>query len=375
MEFFAAGADWIVWFLSYVLPFLAVLTLIIFVHEFGHFQVARWCGVNVEIFSVGFGRAIAKWYDREGTQWKIAWIPLGGYVKFQGDANAASLPADIQAPAKPGDFHTSSVARRAAIVVAGPMANFILAVIIFAASFAIVGTPISPPVVEEVRPDSAAEAAGIQPGDRILTIQGTEIVSFTEIQRIVSDRAGQELTVTLERDGREIALQVTPRMTEVPDSIGGTIRMGLLGISKDVSQDLVYDRKNPIEAIGLGFSETYFVIERTLSYVKGMILGQVSPDQLAGPLGIAQISGQAASVSFAALLNLAAVLSVSIGLINLFPIPMLDGGHLVFYAVEAVRGKPLAQNVQELGFKVGLGLVLMLMLMATWNDITRLANF
>ncbi|HUE44774.1 MAG TPA: RIP metalloprotease RseP [Aestuariivirgaceae bacterium] len=375
MDFFAAGADWIVWFLSYVLPFLAVLTLIIFVHEFGHFQVARWCGVNVEIFSVGFGRAIAKWYDREGTQWKIAWIPLGGYVKFQGDANAASLPADIQAPAKPGDFHTSSVARRAAIVVAGPMANFVLAVIIFAASFAIVGTPVSPPVVEEVRPDSAAEAAGILPGDRILTIQGTEIVSFTEIQRIVSDRAGEELAITLERDGREIAMQVTPRMTEVPDSIGGTIRMGLLGISKDVSQDLIYERKDPIEAIGLGFAETYFVIERTLSYVKGMILGQVSPDQLAGPLGIAQISGQAASISFAALLNLAAVLSVSIGLINLFPIPMLDGGHLVFYAVEAVRGKPLAQNVQEMGFKVGLGLVLMLMLMATWNDITRLANF
>ena len=375
MDIFAVGADWIIWFLSYVLPFLAILTLIIFVHEFGHFQVARWCKVNVEVFSVGFGRAIAKWYDREGTQWKIAWIPLGGYVKFQGDANAASLPADSRGPGKPGDFHTSSVARRAAIVVAGPMANFVLAVIIFAASFAIVGTPVSPPVVEEVRPDSAAEAAGIQPGDRIVSIEGTEIVSFTEIQRIVSDRAGEALAVTVERDGREIAMQVTPRMTEVPDSIGGTIRMGLLGISKDVSEDLVYERKDPITAIGMGFSETYFVIERTLSYVKGMILGQVSPDQLAGPLGIAQISGQAASISFAALLNLAAVLSVSIGLINLFPIPMLDGGHLVFYAVEAVRGKPLKQNVQEWGFKVGLGLVLMLMLMATWNDITRLALF
>jgi len=375
MDIFAAGADWIIWFLSYVLPFLAVLTLIVFIHEFGHFQIARWCGVNVETFSVGFGHAIAKWYDRKGTQWKIGWIPLGGYVKFQGDANAASLPADSTAPHRPGDFHTSSVARRAAIVVAGPMANFVLAVIIFAASFAIVGTPISPPIVEEVRPDSAAEAAGIQPGDRIVSIEGTEITSFTEIQRIVSDRAGEELAITLERDGREIAMQVTPRMTEVPDSIGGTIRMGLLGISKDVSEDLVYERKDPLEAIRLGVTETYFVVERTLSYVKGMILGQVSPDQLAGPLGIAQISGQAASISFAALFNLAAVLSVSIGLINLFPIPMLDGGHLVFYAVEAVRGKPLAQNVQEMGFKVGLGLVLMLMLMATWNDITRLALF
>jgi regulator of sigma E protease len=170
-------------------------------------------------------------------------------------------------------------------------------------------------------------------------------------------------------------MRVTPRATEVPDSLGGTVELGLLGISKDVSQDMVYDRKNPAEALVLGVSETYFVLERTLVYVKRMIVGEVSPDGLAGPLGIAQISGQAASVSLAALFHLAAVLSVSIGLINLFPIPMLDGGHLVFYAVEAVRGKPLAQNVQEMGFKVGLGLVLMLMLMATWNDITRLDLF
>jgi regulator of sigma E protease len=375
MSILAASVDWVMWVLSYGLPFLAVLTLIVFIHELGHFLVARWCGVSVETFSVGFGRAITSWYDRKGTQWKIAWIPLGGYVKFQGDANAASLPADSRAPHKPGDFHTAPVWRRAAIVVAGPVANFLLAIGIFAASAMIVGTAVSPPVVEEVRPDSAAEAAGIKPGDRVVAIDGEKITSFTQIQRIVSDRAGDELAITLERDGREIALKVTPRMTEVQDSLGGTVEMGLLGISKDVSQDLVYERKGPIEALALGVTETYFIVERTMSYLKGMVLGQVSPDQLAGPLGIAQISGQAASVSLAALFHLAAVLSVSIGLINLFPIPMLDGGHLVFYAAEAVRGRPLAQNVQEFGFKIGLGLVLMLMLMATWNDITRLNLF
>ena len=204
MGILSAGVDWIMGFLGTAVPFLAVLTLIVFIHELGHFLVARWCGVNVETFSVGFGRAITSWYDRRGTQWKIGWIPLGGYVKFQGDANAASLPADSAAAARPGDFHTSSVARRAAIVVAGPVANFVLAIGIFAASFAIIGQPISPPVVEEVRPDSAAEAAGILPGDRITMIDGNEITSFTQIQRWVADRANQELAITIERDGREV---------------------------------------------------------------------------------------------------------------------------------------------------------------------------
>ena len=352
-------------------PFLAVLTVIIFIHELGHFLVARWCGVTVEAFSVGFGRAIASWYDRRGTQWKVAWIPLGGYVKFQGDASAASLPAESRGPHRPGDFHTAPVSRRAAIVVAGPIANFLLAIGIFAASAMIVGTAVSPPVVEEVRPDSAAEAAGIKPGDRVIAIDGEKITSFTDIQRIVSDRAGDELAITLERDGRKIAMQVTPRMTEVQDSLGGTIEMGLLGISKDVSQDLVYERKDPIEALAFGVSETYFIITSSLTAVKGLIVGQVSLNQLAGPVGIAQISAQAASVGFASLAHLIAVLSVSIGLINLFPIPILDGGHLLFYAIEAVRGKPLGQNVQEWSFRVGLAVVLMLLVVTTMSDVSK----
>jgi regulator of sigma E protease len=371
MGMFADGAEWVTWLLSSALPFLAVLTVIVFVHELGHFLVARWCGVTVETFSVGFGRSIGGWYDRKGTHWKIGWIPLGGYVKFQGDANAASMPSGEQAPARPGDFQTAPLARRAAIVVAGPLANFLLAIVIFAASFSIVGMPVSPPVVEEVVAGSAAEEAGIQVGDRITRIENYDITSFTDIPRLVGDRAGQELTILLERDGQEVSLLVTPRMTESPDGLGGADR-GLLGIKRDIGQDLVYEKKNPIEAIGLGFSETYFVIERTLAAVKGLILGQSGLEQLAGPVGIAQISGQAASIGFAALVHLVAVLSISIGLVNLFPIPILDGGHLVFYAIEAVRGKPLGPNAQEWSLKVGLALVLMLMLMTVWIDFSRI---
>lgn len=362
-------------FMSYALPFLAVLTVIIFIHELGHFLVARWCGVNVDTFSVGFGRELVGWTDRRGTRWKIGWLPLGGYVKFQGDANAASLQDAGQAPGRPGDFHGASVGRRAAIVAAGPAANFLLAIAIFTASFTLIGVPVSMPVIDEVRSGSAAEAAGLRPGDVIRRIDGRDIVSFTDIQRLVADRAGQELTIVIERNGQRLEVKATPQITEVPDGTGGTIRMGLLGISRNIAEDLRYEKKDPGEAAVLAVQETWFVIERSLAYVKGVLLGRESADQLAGPLRIAQVSGQAAAISLAALFHLGAVLSVSIGLINLFPIPMLDGGHLLYYAIEVVRGRPLGQNAQELGFKVGLALVLMLMLVATWNDLLRLNLF
>ena len=361
--------------LSYAVPFLAVLTIIVFFHELGHFLVARWCGVNVETFSVGFGREIAGWTDRQGTRWKIGWLPLGGYVKFQGDANAASLPSPDHAQGGPGDFHSASVGKRSLIVAAGPIANFLLAIAIFTASYSLVGVPVSMPVIEEVKPGSAAEMAGLRRGDVIKSIDGREITSFTHIQRLVADRAGEELTIEIERDGMPLRIKATPQVSEIPDGSGGTMRIGLLGISRDVSKDLRYEKKGPGEAALLAVHETWFVIERSMAYIQRVVVGSESTDQLAGPLRIAQVSGQAASVSIAALFQLAAVLSISIGLVNLFPIPMLDGGHLLYYAIEAVRGKPLAQSAQELGFKVGLALVLMLMLVATWNDIARLNLF
>ncbi|MGE0211836.1 MAG: RIP metalloprotease RseP [Parvibaculaceae bacterium] len=358
---------------SNAIPFLAVLTVIVFFHELGHFLVARWCGVAVEVFSIGFGREIVGWTDRQGTRWKIGWLPLGGYVKFLGDANAASMP-DTSAPARArgtGDFHSKPLSRRAAIVAAGPIANFLLAIVIFAASYSLIGVPVSLPVVDEVKAGSAAEAAGMKPGDLIKRIDGKEIASFTDIQRQVADRPGDPLPIVIERNGAEMTLTVTPIATEVSDGAGGKMRLGLLGISRDVRRDLRYDKKGVGEAVTLAVGETWFVITKSLSYVKGVIVGRESADQLAGPLRIAQVSGQAAAVGFSALLQLAAVLSVSIGLINLFPIPLLDGGHLLYYAIEWIRGRPLGPAAQEFGFRIGMVLVLMLMLVATWNDIMR----
>lgn len=361
---------------SNAIPFLGVLTLIVFIHELGHFLVARWCGVGVEVFSIGFGREIVGWNDSRGTRWKIGWLPLGGYVKFQGDANAASMP-DTSVTAErreKGDFHATPLGRRAAIVAAGPFANFILAIVIFTASFTLIGVQVTPPVVDEVKAGSAAELAGIRSGDIIRRIDGVEITSFTDIQRQVADRAGDPLPVVVERAGADVSLTVTPIATEVSDGMGGKMRIGLIGISRNVAGNLRYDKKDFGDALRLSVGETWFVITKSLSYVKGVILGRESADQLAGPLRIAQVSGQAAAVGFPALLQLAAVLSVSIGLINLFPIPLLDGGHLLYYAIEWIRGRPLGPAAQEFGFKVGMIVVLMLMLVATWNDFLRFGS-
>jgi regulator of sigma E protease len=365
-------------FLSYVVPFLVVLTIIVFFHELGHFLVARWCRVGVEVFSVGFGREVVGWTDRKGTRWKIGWLPLGGYVKFEGDANAASLPsADRRehAKASPGDFHGKPVWQRAMVVAAGPAANFILSVVIFAAAFATAGVPVNEPRVDQVMSGSAAEQAGFQPGDVIVSIDGRKIASFTEVQKIVSDSAGVALSVAVERGGSQVVLQVTPTVAEVPDGLGGTLRIGRLGISRTDTSDFRYERKAPLEALGLALIETRDVSARLLSYIRGIVMGRHSADQLAGPIGIARITKEVAAVSFSGLVQLVAVLSISIGLINLFPIPMLDGGHLLYYAIEVVRGKPLGQEAQEMGFKLGLFLVLALMLVATFNDLSRFNLF
>jgi regulator of sigma E protease len=367
-------------FLSYALPFLFVLTVVVFFHELGHFWVARRCGVKIDAFAVGFGPEIVGFNDRHGTRWKLCAIPLGGYVRFHGDDSAASTP-DLKKLDKMGEeerrvsFFHQPVRNRAAIVAAGPIANFILAIVIFSAIFMVYGRQVTTARVDSVQPASAASEAGIQPGDLVLSIDGRTIENFNDMQRIVSGSPDQPLKIVVERAGKEVTLTATPRLREVKDNFGNTHRMGMLGISRSTTpEDIVTERFGPVEAVKMGVTETWFVVEKTITYVAGIVTGREAADQLGGPIRIAQISGQVATVSFAALLHLTAVLSVSIGLLNLFPIPLLDGGHLVFYAIEAIRGRPLSERAQEYGFRVGLALVLMLMLFATWNDIVHLTS-
>lgn len=363
--------------LFYALPFLVALTIIVFIHELGHFLVARWCGVDVEVFSIGFGKEIFGWYDRHGTRWKVAWIPLGGYVKFRGDANAASLPdADALTRAKgdPGNFHGKPVWQRAAVVAAGPIANFILAIFIFAAAFMIVGAPVMEPRVDEVLPGSAAEQAGLRKGDLVTSVDGSQISDFSELQQSVMMRAGDPIILGIDRNGEKLNVTVTPQLKEEPDGFGGKLRIGLLGVRHNPDGAIRFERMGPVQAVTSGAKRTWMIVESTFRYLGKMVTGRESADQLGGPIAMAKAAGDAASMGLAQFVSVIAFLSVSIGLINLFPIPMLDGGHLVYYAIEAIRGKPLGEQAQEWGFRIGFSLVIMLMLVGTFNDLVRVAT-
>lgn len=363
---------------GYIVPFLFVLTIVVFFHELGHFLVARWTGVKVLTFSVGFGPELVGFNDRHGTRWKLSAIPLGGYVKFLGDESEASTPSNaalstMSEEDRKVSFHHKGVAARSAIVAAGPIANFILAIVIFASLFAILGKPSATARVDTVQAGSAAAAAGIQSGDVITAIDGKEIESFSDMQRIVSISAGQTLVLTIKRGQNLLDVRATPDLREIKDNFGNAHRIGVLGITRANSpEDATNQKVDPITAVGLGVKETWFVVDRTVAYIGGIFAGREAADQIGGPIRIAQISGQVSTIGIAALIHLAAVLSVSIGLLNLFPVPLLDGGHLMFYFIEAVRGRPLSERAQEMGFRVGLALVLMLMIFATYNDILHI---
>lgn len=365
--------------LIYIVPFLFVLTMVVFFHELGHFLVGRWCGIKVDAFSLGFGPELCGFVDRKGTRWRIAALPLGGYVKFHGDANAVSGTRSENAPQMSAGersvtFFGQPVWKRAAVVVAGPIANFILAVVIFTVLFFSFGRPVLLPRVDAVSAGGAAEAAGFKTGDVVLSIDGRPIDNFSDMQRIVSASADVPLTFVVERQGVATTLQATPRLKEISTPIGNT-RVGLLGVEAGSHhEDWRTDYTGLPGSFRLAVNETWYVIDRTMSYVGGLFIGRESPDQLSGVIGTAQVAGEMAKIGFSALLNLAAILSISIGLLNLFPIPLLDGGHLMFYAIEALRGRALNEKAQEYGFRVGLAIVCGLTIFATYNDLARITK-
>ena len=447
--------------------FLFVLVVVVFFHELGHFLAARWAGVKVKAFSLGFGREIWGFNDRYGTRWRLAWIPLGGYVKFMDDENGASMPSreaiSRMSPEEREDsFHLKPLWKRVIIVAAGPLANFILAIVIWAGLIMIYGERMAPPVVNKIIAGSPAETAGFRIGDKVLEIDGVKVEAFSDVMlaialnqdehqmsflvdrngeqrtltgkpkrveetdpnnnRIVkgdlgvrrispariatvtpggpADKAGlrrgdivlsidgkpveefedlykvvnaspdKTLNLTVRRDGEVLALKATPKAE--PDAEKPGKFVGRLQISKADDPEAVLRKHNIFTALRHGLSQTWFVTSVTADYLRKVVTGREKADQLSGPVGIARVSGQMAREGFVFLVNLTAVLSVGIGLFNLFPIPILDGGHLLFYAIEAVRQRPLSERAQEIGFRIGLAFVLMLMVFVTWNDLARL---
>ena len=359
---------------NYIVVFLIVLTILVFVHEYGHYWVAKRNGVRVEAFSVGFGPEIWGRNDASGTRWKICVIPLGGYVKMfgeGGDDSEDGEKSELSDAEKAVSFYYKTVSQRAAIVAAGPIVNFIFAIFAFAILAGAVGNAVPLAAVGKVFKDSAAEIAGFKSGDRFISINEEEINLFSDLRRIVTENPDTALSFQIDRAGKEITLSATPKLTVQKNAEGEEIEIGLLGV--EWSPEFVsYERQNPAMALWVGVQRTYMVTTNILSYIGDMFSGRRGTDELGGPLRIAQISGQMAEQGIGAVILLMAMLSVNLGLINLFPIPMLDGGHLAFYLIEALLGRPLGAKAQEYGFRFGLILVLMLVVFVTWNDLVHL---
>ena len=362
-----------------LVPFVFVMTVVVFFHELGHFLVGRWCGVQVDVFSIGFGPELFARTDRHGTRWRVAAVPLGGYVKFHGDMNAASAgPSDaigsMPEAERARTFAAQPVYERAAVVAAGPIANMILALVILSGLFYFEGRSILLPRVASVVAGSAAEKAGFAAGDVVRSIDGRPIGSFLDMQKIVSASSGVPLSFAIERAGQDLSLTAIPEHRDVKGQ-PGTSNTGVLGVAASTDPaDIRNERLGLGASVGEAAHETWFVIDRTASYIGGLLIGREKPDQLSGPIGVAGVAGQVAKIGIGPLFNLIAILSISIGLINLVPVPLLDGGHLLYFAFEAVRGKPMSLGAQEFGFKVGLALVSMLMIFATYNDITHFGH-
>ena len=361
--------------------FLLVLSVVVFIHELGHFLVARWCGVTVSAFSIGFGPEIWGFDDKHGTRWRVAWIPLGGYVKFMDDDNASSVPTEDQLARmtpeqRAGSFHGKPVWQRAAVVAAGPIANFLLAIAIFTASMLIIGIVTLEPRVGTVIADSPAEKAGIKANDLIVSIDGRTIEDFAELQHVVTINPGRSLQFVVERGGVTMPLTVTPQLRDQEDAIAGRHKRALIGITAiNTAGKIVQRSVGPVEAVTRAVGRTRDIVVGTGAYIRDVVTRIQGPDQLGGVIRIAEVSGQVAKLGPEYLINLIAVFSVSVGLLNLFPIPVLDGGHLLFFAIEAIRRRPLSQRSQEIGLKIGLAVVLALFIFTTINDLPILRKW
>ncbi len=357
---------------DYALPFLVILTVLVFVHEWGHYFVARRNGVRVEAFAIGFGPELFGWNAASGTRWKVCAIPLGGYVKMFGDADPASAGAADDSGYSEEDrresFHHKGLGARAAIVAAGPAANFIFAILVLAGLYMVEGRPYAPAVVDAVIENSAAERAGLMVEDRVVSADGKKVSRFTDLSRIVFERPGQPILLVVERDGATREITVTPDPVTETDRFGNEISFGRLGIQ---SNQTTIEKLDPLNAVMVATTETVSIVEQTLDAVGEMIIGVRGTEELGGPLRIAEMSGTVAQSGLVMTLWFTAVLSINLGLINLFPVPILDGGHLMFYALEAIRGRPLGERAQEWASIAGLSLVVMLMLFVTWNDLMR----
>ena len=361
-----------------ILSFVLVLTIVVFVHEFGHFYIARKNGVRCQAFSIGFGPELFGYTDKLGTRWKFSLIPLGGYVKMFGEGETMQMveggsnePRELTPAEKAVSFKHKTVGQRAAIVFAGPAINFLFSIIVFWMMFMTLGRPVTEPMIGKVVEGSAAAEAGLLANDVIKSIDGRDIERFEDIRGMVPLSDGSPMHLVILRDGREQKIDITPRMSEEDNGFGKPQKRLVLGIaaSENATKAVVL---NPVQAFGASVGFTYEMVDSTFVVMGQMIAGKRGTEDLGGPIRIAQYSGQAAKGGGLNFISFVAILSINLGLINLFPVPMLDGGHLLFYAIEAVRGRPLSERVQEWGLRVGLVLVMALMIFGAWNDITHL---
>lgn len=351
-----------------------VLTVIVFVHEMGHYLIARWNGIAIQTFSLGFGPEIVGVNDRHGTRWRISAVPLGGYVRFVGDMNAASMPDPEAVAALPAEeqrrlFVNKNVWQRIAVVAAGPVANLIFTFLVLYALLLGYGRYTIPPVIGDVVQGGVAQSAGLQAGDKILSVDGFGVRGFEDFQRLISTAPGRPVTIVLDRSGSSQTVVLTPDVAVETDRFGNSQRIGRIGVTRNVEQtDITLYRPGPVEAVGMTFDEVHFIVDRTAAFLGDFFVGRGDVQQLGGPVKVAKVSGEVATLGIVALINLAALLSLNIGIFNLLPVPVLDGGHLLYYVIEAIRGRPLSQKAQEIGFRVGFAIVGSLMIFTLLND-------